>query len=240
MERPEEALLEARGLVRRYRKPGTTIREAAVHGVSLAVYRGETFGVVGPSGAGKSTLLRLLLALERPDEGSVRFAGHDLNRISPRRLRQLRRRFQPVFQESAQSLNPRLTVTAVIMEPMLAHGIGDQTSRRREVERMLDHVGLPRSVATRQPPDLSGGQRQRVALARALSCKPDLLLLDEPVASLDVRTKWRVLSHLAHLRHELNVTMILVSHDTDVVRLMCSRTAVIESGKIRPEPSLSD
>lgn len=228
----DDPLLAARSLVRAYRRHGSSERHAAVDGISLDVHCGETFGVIGRSGAGKSTLVRLLLALEKPDSGTVELAGHDLHRLRPSQLRRLRQQLQPVFQDSTLALNPRLTVATLISEPMVAHGLGGRRERQEAVSRLLDIVGLPRSASGRRPTELSGGQRQRVAIARALSCQPRLLILDEPVASLDVHTKWRVLSHLLRLQQELDLTIVLVSHDTDVVRLTCSRAGRIEQGRL--------
>lgn len=236
----EPPLLNASSLVRRYRRHGSSEYHAVVNGVSIEVQAGETFGIIGSSGAGKSTLVRLLLGLEKPDEGTVEINGHDLFLSSRRRLRTLRRQFQPVFQDSTLALNPRLTVETIIIEPMLALGTVDRSTRHTAARRLLDTVGLPESTARRRPTELSGGQRQRVALARALSCQPRLLILDEPVASLDVRSKWLILAHLSSLQRELGLAIALVSHDTDVIRFLCSRAGAIERGRLIAEGDVKD
>ncbi len=232
-------LLEARDLVRRYSGRGLTRRlhesVAAVAGVSLRVRRGEAFGLVGESGAGKSTLARLLLGLERPDAGVVVFDGTDITHLSRSRLRPLRRRFQAVFQDPYASLDPYLSVSTIISEPLVAHGLGDTAARRRRVAELLDLVRLPAEAADRRPNAFSGGERQRIAIARALAPEPDLLILDEPVSSLDVTVQAQVLALLAELRRRLGLTLVLVSHDLAVVRRVCDRVAVMQLGRVVEE-----
>jgi ABC-type glutathione transport system ATPase component len=229
-------MLEAESLSRCYRArglwAGSTPRVRALDGVSLKVERGESFAIVGESGAGKSTLARLLLALERPDSGVVRFDGVPISQMSGSALRPLRRRFQAVFQDPQASLNPRLQAGTSIAEPLIAHAIGNRNERHERVLRLLAMVGLPADVATRKPAALSGGECQRIAIARALAPGPELLVLDEPVSSLDVSVQSRILSLLVNLRHELGLTMVLISHDLAVVRQVCERVAIMLRGAI--------
>jgi len=228
-------LLEAVGLRRCYRARGLDGRGAAitaVDGVDLAVARGDAVAVVGGSGAGKSTLVRLLLALERPDEGVVRFDGHEISAMSAASIRPLRRRFQPVFQDPLASLDPRMRIGVAVEEPLAALGIGDQTGRRRRVAELLDRVGLPERVRRSWPAALSGGERQRVAIARALAPEPELLILDEPVSSLDAAVALDVIDLLHELRRSLDLTLVLVTHDVDVAGELCDRVVVMRAGRI--------
>jgi len=231
-------LLEARGLRRHYPigrglwlgRRGRLLR--AVDGVDLEVRRGETLAVVGESGCGKSTLARLLLRLERPDAGTLRLDGIDLASLPERRLRPLRRRLQIVFQDPYASLNPRLSVAALVAEPLLVHGQGGAAERRARVGELLALVGLRPALADRFPHELSGGQRQRVAIARALATGPELLVADEPISALDVSVQAQVLNLLADLRARLGLALVLVTHDLAVVRHMADRVAVMYLGKI--------
>ena len=230
-------LLEARDLHRSY--PGRGLRRRqrvlAVDGVSLRVDAGEAVGVVGESGSGKSTLARLLLALERPDRGEVRFAGQPLSRLPAARVRPLRRRLQAVFQDPSTSLNPRLRVSTIVAEALVAHDLGNRLARRRRVVEVLGLVGLTADAADRLPDEFSGGERQRIAIARALAPAPDLLVLDEPVSSLDVVVQAQILDLLASLRDQLGLTVLLVSHQLEVVRWMCDRVLVMAAGAIVEE-----
>jgi ABC-type glutathione transport system ATPase component len=204
----------------------------AVDGVDLQVARGEAVGVVGGSGAGKSTLVRLLVALERPDAGVVRFDGHVISDGPESAVRPLRRRFQPVFQDPLAALDPRMRVAAAVAEPLVAMKIGDGPRRRRRVAELLDQVGLPESAGRRYPGGLSGGERQRVAIARALAPEPDLLVLDEPVSSLDAPVALQIIDLLIELRRRLALAIVLVSHDLHVVRELCGRLVVMQAGRI--------
>jgi peptide/nickel transport system ATP-binding protein len=231
-------LLEAVGLRRRYRARGLGSAGpvvTALDGVSLAVDRGETLGVVGGSGAGKSTLVRLLLGLEEPDEGVVRFDGHVISGVPERSIRGLRRRFQPVFQDSLASLDPRMRIEDAVAEPLAALGIGDREHRRRTVADLLLQVDLPVDVMRRHPAALSGGERQRVAIARALATEPELLILDEPVSSLDATVALQVVDLLRELQRRRELTLVLVTHDVQVVREICDRVVVMREGKIVEE-----
>ena len=230
----DEALIVADDLHRSYRRRGTrgtgpsTIE--AVSGVSLHLDPAETLGIVGGSGAGKSTLARLLLALERPDRGVVRFEGHPISNWPESRVRPLRKRFQAVFQDPSLSLDPCLRTSTIIAEPLVAHAIGGKTERRKRVADLLDQVGLPRAAADRHPSEFSGGERQRIAIARALATRPKLLILDEPVSSLDVSVQAQILDLISELRRQHEIAVILISHDLAVVRQVCERVAVMHHG----------
>ena len=228
-------LLEAVGVTRSYRARGFVrggARVTAVDGVDLKVAKGDAVAVVGGSGAGKSTLVRLLAALERPDAGAVRFDGHELSAMSEASIRPLRRRFQPVFQDPLAALDPRMRIGAAVAEPLTAMAMGDPAWRRRRVAEVLDQVGLPAGVQRRSPAALSGGERQRVAIARALATEPDLLILDEPVSSLDAAVALQVIDLLHLLRRTLDLTLVLVTHDVNVAGELCDRVVVMHAGRI--------
>jgi oligopeptide/dipeptide ABC transporter ATP-binding protein len=224
-------LLEAHDLRRTYRshdRPDERI--TAVDGVSLKIERGEWHGLVGESGSGKSTLARLLLALERPDHGTVLLDGQPISRLPEARVRPLRRRFQAVFQDPIASLNPRLRVATIVAEPLVAHGIGSSADRRRRVGELLALVGLSPDAARRFPGAFSGGERQRIAIARALAPDPELLVLDEPLSNLDVTVQAQILELLGDLHRRFGLTALLVSHDLAVVREVSNRVTVMFRG----------
>ncbi len=231
-------ILEVVDLVRQYPLarhgllgPRAVVR--ALDGVSLAVPAGERLGIVGESGSGKSTLARLLLGLDHPTSGSVRFEGREIGGLPERSLRDVRRSVQIVFQDPMGSLDPRMTVRAIVAEPLVGLGIaGDHAAR---VTELLDQVGLAASAADRYPHQFSGGQRQRIAIARALAPHPRVLVADEPVSALDVSVRAQVLNLLLDLVENLDLTLVFVSHDLAVVRFLCERVAVLSRGRLVEE-----
>jgi peptide/nickel transport system ATP-binding protein len=230
-----DALIEARGLVRVYAVPRSSLRRApagvhALRGVDLSVARGDRFGIVGESGSGKTTLARLLLALDQPQAGEVRFEGQRVTGRKERELRFLRRQAQIVFQDPLSSLDPRMRVREILLEPLRALDVpGDHRAR---IAELLEAVGLPANAASRYPHQFSGGQRQRVAIARALAPEPALLIADEPVSALDVPVRTQILDLLRELADDLGLTLIFISHDLTVVRYLCDRVAVMHDGLI--------
>jgi oligopeptide/dipeptide ABC transporter ATP-binding protein len=204
----------------------------AVDGVSLTVEPGETLGLVGESGSGKSTIGRAILGLNKPKRGSIRFEGKTFAEREPGEQADFRRRVQMVFQDPYSSLNPRLKIGSAIAEVLRFHKIVPEAEVSTEVLRLLALVGLPGPMAERRPRELSGGQRQRAGLARALAVRPAFLVLDEPVAALDVSIQAQVLNLLGDLRRELGLTMLFVAHELGVVRHMSDRLAVMYLGQI--------
>lgn len=226
-----ESLLAAEDLCRTYRTKGTPENEVtAVRNVSFDLAQAEALAIVGRSGSGKSTLARLILALEKPDQGIVRFEGHAISSVPERRVRPLRRHFQAVFQDPGASLDPCLKVGSIVAEPLAARDFGDAHYRRRRVREVLDQVGLPDGTEHLFPDAFSGGERQRIAIARSLSAAPRLLVLDEPVSSLDASVQTEIIDLLLDLRHQYGLALIMISHDLAVVRDLCERVAVMHEG----------
>jgi oligopeptide/dipeptide ABC transporter ATP-binding protein len=204
----------------------------AVSGVSFEVAPGETFGLVGESGSGKTTVGRLIATLDRPDSGSIRFDGVEMNGLSGGTLRRARRDVQLMFQDAYASLDPRMQVGSSLREPLMVQHIGDRASRRARVDELLDGVGLPRSAAERYPHEFSGGQRQRIGLARALALSPRLIVADEPVSALDVSIQAQVLNLMKSLQAQFSLTYVLISHDLSVVKYLADRIGVMYLGKL--------
>jgi len=229
-------LLELDNLRLSYRVPGAGLFSgsrtvSAVDGVSFAIAPAEAFGLVGESGCGKSSLAKAVLFLAPPTGGTVRFAGTDLASLSPSQWRPLRRRLQYIFQDPLAALDPRMTVVDQVAEALLIHRLAHTAAERRErAYAQLAAVGLKRSQADKHPHALSGGQRQRAVIARALVLRPELLICDEPLSALDVSIQAQVVNLLADLRAQLGLALLFISHDLALVRLLCTRVAVMYMG----------
>jgi oligopeptide transport system ATP-binding protein len=231
---PRETLVSVRGLVKHFPIEGSEEVVRAVDGVSFDIFAGETLGLVGESGCGKSTVGRCLLRLIEPTAGEINFAGQDVLSLNKKRLRQLRREMQIIFQDPYASLNPRMKVGDIVGEPLVIHNQGSlrPSDRLDEVAGLLRRVGLDPDYMKRYPHEFSGGQRQRIGIARALALNPKLIVADEPVSALDVSVQAQVVNLLQELQEEFKLTYLFISHGLAVVEHISTRVAVMYLGRI--------
>ena len=233
-----DALLEVRGLTKHFPiRRGVLIPRVvgavrAVDGLDFDVVEGETFALVGESGCGKTTTGRLLLRLLEPTAGAIRFADEDLLSLEQEEMRKRRRQMQIIFQDPYASLDPRMTVSDIVGEPLRIHDEGERSDRRRRVAELLAVVGLRSEHAGRYPHEFSGGQRQRIGIARALALRPRFIVCDEPVSALDVSIQAQIINLLRDLQKEFGLTYLFIAHDLGVVKHMADRVAVMYLGRI--------
>ena len=235
--RPGEPLLEVTNLVKHFPVRGGVFnrvvgRVHAVNGVSLTVSRGEILGVVGESGCGKSTLGKLVIRLIEPTSGSIKFAGREITGLGHAEMMPFRRKMQIVFQDPYSSLNPRMTVRAMLREAMLFHGVVEKSAVDDRIDQIIQTVGLRPDAAAKFPHEFSGGQRQRLGIARALALKPEFIVADEPVSALDVSIQAQVLNLMMGLKEEFGLTLLFISHDLKVVEHFCDRVMVMYLGRV--------
>jgi peptide/nickel transport system ATP-binding protein len=227
----QRPLLEVDDVSLRFRRPdGSALH--ALAGVSLVVRPGETLGVVGESGSGKTTLGKVALALQRPDQGEVRFEGQPWSTRAESARRPSRPRLQTIVQDPLGSFDPRYTVRRIIEQPLRLRGDLDRRGRQHRLAELIDLVSLPTALLARRPDTLSGGQRQRVSIAQAIASEPKLLVCDEPVSSLDVTTQAQVLDLLVALQGRLGLALLFISHDLGVIQHVSQRIAVMQDGQI--------
>jgi len=231
-----EALLEVCDLKKYFPVKGKLFKPKsyvkAVDGVSFAIRKGETVGLVGESGCGKSTTGRTLLHLIPPTGGKVLYKGRNLTSLSPKQLRPLRRELQIVFQDPYASLDPRMKIRDILLEPLEIHKIGSKQERLKMVEEILDIVGLGSHYANRYPHEFSGGQRQRIGIARSLILRPAVIVADEPVSALDVSIQSQILNLLQDLQEQFDLTYLFISHDLSVVKHISDRVGVMYLGRL--------
>ena len=211
-----------------FRKEVNRVR--AVDGLTFNIYEGETLGLVGESGCGKSTTGRAIIQLYRPTEGAVEFEGQDLTKLDPKELHGLRRDLQMIFQDPYASLNPRMTVGDIIAEPIKVHKLASGKDIQREVQELMDIVGLDPRFVRRYPHEFSGGQRQRIGIARALASKPRFIVADEPISALDVSIQAQIMNLMDELQDEFGLTYLFIAHDLAAVRHISDRIAVMYLG----------
>jgi oligopeptide/dipeptide ABC transporter ATP-binding protein len=223
-------MLELDGVTKHYPTRKGVVR--AVEGVSFAVRPRSTMALVGESGCGKTTIAKMILQLERPTSGAVRFEGRDVTAMDGAGLKAYRRSLTAVFQDPYSSLNPRLRVGTIIAEPILAHERMGRAAVEKRVAEVLDVVGMPASAARLYPHEFSGGQRQRIAIARALALRPRMMVLDEPVSALDVSIRAQVLNLLADIQAEFGLTYLIIAHDLALVEHFSDDVAVIYLGRV--------
>ncbi len=204
----------------------------AVDGVTVDIYRGETLGLVGESGCGKSTLGRAVLRLAEPTSGQVLFRNRDLAHLSAGVMRQQRRHLQIIFQDPYASLNPRMTVEQIIGEPLETFRLARGKERARQVQELMETVGLSKRFVKRYPHEFSGGQRQRIGIARALAVDPDFIVADEPISALDVSIQAQIMNLLKRLQRQKNLTYLFISHDLRAIQHVSDRVAVMYLGKL--------
>ncbi|RKS72416.1 peptide/nickel transport system ATP-binding protein/oligopeptide transport system ATP-binding protein [Motilibacter peucedani] len=234
-----EPVLEVRDLVKHFPlTQGVLLKRQigavrAVDGVSFDLNKGEALGVVGESGCGKSTLAKLLMSLEKPTSGSVKWRGKDIFKLRGREFREMRRSIQMVMQDPYSSLNPRMTVGDIVGEPFEVHKeVAPKGDRRRRVQELLEMVGLNPEHINRYPHQFSGGQRQRIGIARGLAMRPDVIICDEPVSALDVSVQAQVMNLLEDLQKELDLSYVFIAHDLSVVRHISDRVMVMYLGSV--------
>ena len=236
-ETPEEPLVRVEGLKQHFPITRGILRRQvgavkAVDGVSFEIYPGETLGMVGESGCGKSTTGRAILQLNRPTAGRVFLDGIELENLKGKRLREMRRRMQMIFQDPYASLNPRMTIGRIIGEPLQIFNLVSRKERKGRVQELMELVGLNPQFADRYPHEFSGGQRQRVGIARALALQPDFIVCDEPISALDVSIQAQVVNLLEELQERFGLTYLFIAHDLAMVRHISDRVAVMYLGKI--------
>jgi oligopeptide/dipeptide ABC transporter ATP-binding protein len=242
---PDKPLLSVRGLIKLFPiKQGMFGKAAgavrAVDGVSFDVMPGETLGLVGESGCGKSTTGRMILRLIEPTAGSIEFDGINLVSLDRRAMRGLRRRIQVIFQDPFSSLNPRMTVGAIVREGLTIHKIAEGAAAEARVRQLLDEVGLRAEYMSRYPHEFSGGQRQRIGIARALAVEPSFIVCDEPVSALDVSVQAQVINLMQDLQRDRGLAYLFIAHDLSVVEHIADRVAVMYLGKIVELASADD
>ena len=233
-----EVLLKADNIVKHFPIHGGIFSQQvaavkAVQNISFELKKGETLGLVGESGCGKSTLGRCLIKLIEPSSGKIIFKGEDITHAQGEKLRDLRKHMQIIFQDPYASLNPRMTIGAILEEPLIIHNLyTNEADRKTRVRELIDLVGLRPEHLSRYPHEFSGGQRQRVGIARALAVKPELIICDEPVSALDVSIQAQVINLLMELQKKLGLTYVFIAHDLKVVEHVSTKVAVMYLGEI--------
>ena len=228
----DDVLLQVKNLSTSFYDRNSKTRFKAVDDVSFDLNKNEILGLVGESGSGKSTIGRSILRLVEPESGSVKFSDQELLGLSKQEMKPFRRRMQMIFQDPYASLNPRMTIYDALAEPLLYHGLADKNNVESMMFDLMDDVGLARRAIKKYPHEFSGGQRQRIAIGRAIATRPELIIADEPVSALDVTIQKQILELLVELVAKHNLSMLFISHDLSVVRVLCDRVMVLQRGRL--------
>ena len=234
----EKPILQVKNLKKYFPSGKGTLK--AIDDVSFTIYQGETLGLVGESGCGKSTLGKVLLKLEEPSGGEIFFQDTNITKMTPGEMKKIRRQMQIIFQDPYASLNPRMTISDIIAEPLEIHKVSFGKEKLARIDELLDIVGLSASTKSRFPHELSGGQRQRVGIARSLSLNPRFLVCDEPISALDVSVQAQIINLLKKLQNDIGLTYLFIAHDLGVVKYLSTRVAVMYLGKIVELASSND
>jgi len=239
MAKDSEAILKLNYIVKKYKTKGTFFGAQskeiiALNGISLKISKGEIFGLVGESGSGKTTVGRLIVKLERPENGEIYLDGQEILSLRGNKLKEFTRKVQMIFQDPYQSLNPQFSVLDTVFEPLIIHEIGNNHTREKIAYEAIKSVGLspPEDFISRYPHQLSGGQRQRVAIARAMILKPEIVVADEPTSMLDASISAQIFNILLQMREKSNITFLFITHSLAAARYLCDRIAVIYKGNL--------
>ena len=239
MAKDSEAILKLNYIVKKYKTKGTFFGAQskeiiALNGISLKISKGEIFGLVGESGSGKTTVGRLIVKLERPENGEIYLDGQEILSLRGNKLKEFTRKVQMIFQDPYQSLNPQFSVLDTVFEPLIIHEIGNNHTREKIAWEAIKLVGLspPEDFISRYPHQLSGGQRQRVAIARAIILKPEVVVADEPTSMLDASISAQIFNILLQMREKSNITFLFITHSLAAARYLCDRIAVIYKGNL--------
>lgn len=232
-----ENLIEIKNLYKTYQTKGgfltpQTKPTHAIRGVSLDIKKGEILGLVGESGCGKSTLGNCVLKLLDITKGKIFYKGLDISKLDKKELKKFRESAQMIFQNPYSSLNPKMKIKEILLEPLIVNGVKNKKRKKMLLKNVLRHVGLSDDDVQRYPHEFSGGQRQRIAIARALILNPEFIVADEPISALDVSIQAQIINLLIELKKKMNLTYLFISHDLNVVKYLCSRVAIMYLGEI--------
>ncbi len=227
----KEVILEVSHLCK-YFPISKTLNKKAVDDVSFTINKGEIFGIIGESGCGKSTLVRTIKNLYQKDNGQIKYRGVDIDLLDKKKQEEINKKIQMVFQDPVSSLNPRMNILSIVTEGLVVKGVNDKNLLIEQAGKYLEIVGLSKEYLYRYPYEFSGGQKQRIGLARALIMEPEILILDEPISSLDVSMQAQILNLLKKLNKEMGLTMIFISHNLSITSEFSSRVAVMYNGRI--------
>ena len=232
-----DVILETKNLTKIYEKSNDK-KVVACNNVNLKIHKGKTLGIVGESGSGKTTLVNMLMDLEKPTSGEILYHGRDISKFTKQEVWENRQNIQIVFQDPWSAFNPKMNVMQILTEPLMNYGRLKRSERKQKAIELLKMVDLPEEFVTKYPQNMSGGQRQRLGIARAISLEPEILICDEATSALDPNTTTQIIELLRSLQEKLKLTVVMITHQMEVVKSICNKVAVMEEGKIVEEGSL--